>query len=337
VKIQATDELSIPTLPLFFTIRQSDSAQHDVPQFSLMKDFYDDYVRLIVRSSSPILSFPKLLVQQIGLPAKGIALWQTNANEFAGIYKLVPLKNGPLSFEVSARDAVGNELVNWDQLEIAPVTSARGGSMNSNDAKCTISFKPGAVYDVMYLRIETIGSVDNSRYNVVGDAYAIHPSDIPMKGKAKVTLSYPDSALSPKKLGVYRQGRDKWSFVGAALDETSQTVSCDVSSLGAFTLIRDEEPPAVNISFPAQGQQLTNKQPTFTAVAYDELSGIADERSIIMKLDGDVAIAEFDPETKTLTYKPDEPLAPGNHSVSVRAIDNSKNETTRVCRFVIIE
>jgi hypothetical protein len=189
----------------------------------------------------------------------------------------------------------------------------------------------------LYLRIEQIGAVENPGYDAVGQAYQIQPSDIPMKGKAKVKLSYPDSDLMPDKLAVYRKGREKWSFVGAALDEVTKSVSCDVSGLGTFTLIRDEAPPVVNISYPASGQQLTNKRPTFTAVAFDELSGIADERSIIMKIDDEIAIAEFDPETKTLTYQPDEPLAPGSHSLSVRAIDNSKNESTRVCHFEIIE
>lgn len=337
IKIQAEDNFSVPSFPLFYQVEGAQLSPDDVPQISIEKDFYDDFARLIIRTSTILPAFPKLLVQQIGMPAAEVELWQNDLEEYAGIYKLIPGKDGPLSFEVSASDNAGNELLRWDQIDIETVTPRAGGTISSKDGDCNVTFGAKAVYDNVFLRIDHEGVVDGPKYDSVGDAYQIYPQDIPFKGSATVRLKYPETDLLPDKLGVYRKGRNGWSFNGNSLDESNYTISCNLSSFGTFALIRDEVPPVVEIKYPLNNHRITSRRPTFTAVVYDELSGVADERSIVMKIDGEEVIAEFDPETKAIKYKPDEPLLPGNHVFSVRAYDNSKNETEVVYNFVVLD
>ena len=56
-----------------------------------------------------------------------------------------------------------------------------------------------------------------------------------------------------------------------------------------------------------------------------------------MRLDGDKVIAEFDPDAKTIKYEPDEPLLPGEHTLSVWAIDNSSNEVLVSQTFYVLD
>jgi hypothetical protein len=76
--------------------------------------------------------------------------------------------------------------------------------------------------------------------------------------------------------------------------------------------------------------------PGLLAVVYDDLSGIEDERSIVMKLDGQIVIAEYDPEARTIKYIPEAPLSPGEYTISVWAKDNSNNEIFVSNKFTII-
>lgn len=337
LKIQSLDEHSILSFPLFHKINEIDASVEEVPQISIENDFYDDFVRVIIRTTMILPEMPILHVQQIGLPSTEVELWQNDVKTYAGIYKLIPGRNGPLSFDVTATDCAGNELYSWDQIDVETVTPSHGGKIVSKDDNCAVSFSSNEVYDFIFLRIDHQNKLDDPQYDSVGDVYEVHPQDIPFKGRATIQLKYPESDINPEKLGIYRKGKSKWGFNGNTLDEKNYAISCNTSSFGTYTLIRDEIPPVVELKYPNNNIQLSQKRPTFTAVVYDELSGVADERSIVMKIDGNEVIAGFDPETKTVKYKPDEPLLPGNHTFSVRAFDNSKNETEVVYNFVILD
>ena len=78
---------------------------------------------------------------------------------------------------------------------------------------------------------------------------------------------------------------------------------------------------------PKHQTSIKQKYPTFKAKVRDLLSGIASERSIVVKLDDQKVIAEYDPEKHLVKYTVEEPLSIGVHSVSVWATDNSRNET----------
>jgi len=89
------------------------------------------------------------------------------------------------------------------------------------------------------------------------------------------------------------------------------------------------------ITAPGNGSVPSDKMPAFLATVYDKLSGIASERSIVMKLDKQELIAEYDPEARTIKYLPDSPLSSGEHTLSVWAIDNSKNVVSVSHKFMI--
>jgi len=74
---------------------------------------------------------------------------------------------------------------------------------------------------------------------------------------------------------------------------------------------------------------------TVKARVRDRLSGIPNERFIVITLDGEKTISEYDPERYSVTYKPEEPLQPGEHFVEVWAKDNCGNESSERIIFTI--
>ncbi len=335
LKIQSVDDDGVESFPLYKLIEGSTLTENLMTDISLEKDFYDDYIRLTLKVDGLIGSTPKLSVQQIGIPATEVPLWQNRFNEIIGVYPLMPGKDGPLSIEANANDLSGRELTYWEQMDIRTVFPHRGGSIISKDGNCRVVFNSESVYKNLFLRIESIGPLDDSAYDFVGEAYEIYPQDIPLKRSAKIELNYPNIDPSPSKLGIYQINRTRPGFRGNNLNLQKSSISCNISNLGAFTILRDTIPPVVEIRHPANNAQLSDKKPTLIAVVYDALSGIANERSIVMRLDGAKVIAEYDPDARTINYELEEALLSGEHVVSIWAVDNCKNEILVSHKFYI--
>jgi hypothetical protein len=337
VKIQSVQDFGIESFPSYYLVKTDSSIDNVMTDLSLEKDFYDDYIRLTLSVNGLIQDSPKLLVQQIGIPATEVSLWQIRFNEFIGIYQLASGKDGPLYIEANAIDLSGRELTYWEQFEIRTVFPNRGGSITSKDGLCRAVFSAASVYKNLFLRIENQGPLNNTNYDFVGEIYEITPQDVPLKSSATVEIKYPSTDELPDKLGIYQVDRNKPGFRGNDINFQKNAISCNISNLGALTLIRDTIPPYVEIQRPGNNTQSSDKKPTILAVVYDELSGIANELSIVMKLDGKKLIAEFDPDARTIKFEPDDPLSPGEHTISVWAIDNSKNEASVSQKFYILE
>ena len=337
IKILAQDQnWGFSSFPSFHLLTPDSMTDDSVPELRLEKDFYDDYFRLQLTADGVIWNSPEITVQQIGLPTTQISLWQNDFNEFVGIYSFIPQRNGPLAIEVRAKNLAGQELAYWDQFEIQTVSPQRGGTIAAKDGKCRINFDSGSVYKNAFLRLNSLDLSIEPKYERVGEVYEIFPQDVLFKKSGRLELQYPASDSLPGKLGIYRKTKRGWGFVGNKIDFNRRVVSSQVSSLGMFTLIRDTVPPVLSIRHPQNRAIIRENTPKLLAVVYDTLSGIADERSIIMKLDGRIVIAEYDPEARTIKYVPDDPLSPGEHTISVSASDNCKNEVSVSHKFTII-
>ncbi len=337
VKIQSVDDYGIESFPSYYLANVDTLANQLINELNLKPDFYDDYIRFTLLADGLIQSFPKLYVQQIGMPPTEVSLWQNRFNEFIGIYQLLPGKDGLVSIEAKAIDLSDRELTFWQQFDVRTVSPDRGGSIASSDGRCRVKFYPESVYKNLYLRIKNFGPLDDSTYDFVAEGYEIFPQDIPFKRSATIELKYPSSDSLPDKLGIYQAMLKKPAFRGNKIDIQKKTISCNISNLGVFILIRDTIPPNIEIQYPEYNSQLRDKKPNLLAVVYDELSGIANENAIVMHLDGEKVIAEFDPDAKTVKFEPDEPLLPGEHTVSVFAVDNSQNEARVKHKFFILE
>ena len=55
----------------------------------------------------------------------------------------------------------------------------------------------------------------------------------------------------------------------------------------------------------------------------------------MMELDGEVVIAEYDPEARTLTHHPEAQLWPGSHRLLVTVRDRAGNESTVESEFTV--
>lgn len=337
LKVQLPGDHQQDSFPSFCYLNDSNRTVPAAAELSLEKDFYDDYVRLKITANGPLQGLPRVTVQQTAAMPTTVDIWQNDLQDFCGVYTLQPAKDGPLTITIRADNLLGQELLRQDQFDIQTVQPGRGGSITSRNGDCRLLFGRGTVYRNLYLRLAEQPPLSDAAYPAVGPIFELQPQDIPLKESGELEIKYPPVDSLPEKLGIYIRGKNGWKFVGNRLDRNRGTVQARVSKLGAFTLIRDTVPPSVVIAFPANGTVSSNRQPTLRARVFDLLSGIASERSIVMKLDQVPVIAEYDPENQTITYTPETPLASGEHTLSVWATDNCNNTTLVKVRFNIVK
>ncbi len=336
LKITARDIAGRETFPLFVNL--SDSINSLIPQveFQIEKDFYDDFMRLDLWVNGHIKGQPRMFVQQMGDYPVEIGLFQNNYNSYYGIYKFIPGKDGTLDIEVQAHDLAGKDVLCWDQFDIATITPEDGGWMASDDAKCRVSFGNDRVYRNLFMRISETDIPDTNKYDVIGRAYNIEPQDVPLKRSALVSLKYPGDDPLPDKLGVFGSSNGRWwGFQGKSRNTQTNQISARLGSFRFVTILRDTIPPEIEIYSPKQNGQYQNRSPLIRAHVRDRLSGISNERSIIIRLDGEKVISEYDPEKRIVKYKPEQPLTAGWHRATVWARDNIGNVALVERRFYV--
>jgi len=336
IKILTNTQNEAIASSLFHFIENDALSEELTNELKVEKDFYDDYIRLKVKTPFPSNSIPNIFVQQFGDPPIEVSLVQKDLTEFIGFYPIENGKDGLVSIYANIHFKYRDEINYWEQFDLQTVTPFDGGSFKSEDGNCQVVFGGNKVYENLYLRMEKHAPVNNIKYEAVGDVYKVFPQDVLLKGRAGLTLKYPESDTLPEKLGIYSGYKDKWGFIGNKLDTLSNSITTTVSSLNSYTLMRDVIPPVISVRLPNKNVKLKDKKPQFEIKVYDKLSGIGSERSITMKLNGQKVIAEYDPEIKSIKYKCDLPLLPGRHQFSVFAVDNCLNESKIVQSFYVV-
>ncbi len=335
VKIQSREQFC-ESWPVFYASQNFQRHPDTTRQFILEKDFYDDFVRLELASPGRQIKAAQLTVQQLGLPKQTVPLIQSRLGVFFGVYQFVPEADGIVQIEVHAWDLADNELAYREQFDLQTVTPLNGGGIKSQDGKCRVLFEPDKVYQNLFLRLDRHQGLADDNFDAVGFIYEIMPQDVLLKGSATVELEYPIGDNLPDKLGIYSGSGNRWRLVGNQLDAKRNTIIARTANFGSITLLRDTVPPVIEIKKPISNSRLNQRRPVLQAIVFDELSGIANEKSIIMELDGQMVIAEFDPETESVAYQCEAPLVLGQHVLSVKATDNSKNKSVQTRTFYIV-
>jgi hypothetical protein len=230
------------------------------------------------------------------------------------------------------RGSVKSEYV----IPISIVTKSSGGEAKSEDGKAQVKVDPKTVYEDMNLSIERVKTGKRSNHKVVGQVYSFEPSTIPLNGFAKISLKYTAEDGNPKKLGLYELTEGKWwRFIGQELDTTNKTVSGKVRYFSRYALLADITLPWIKNVYPYDGEKFQTRHPQIQALVGDDLSGIGSDEDILVTIDGEWMIAEYDPETNVLSARPTSPLSYGKHEFRISVKDRAGNES-KVKRYFFV-
>lgn len=333
LKFVARDQFGTRSYPHIFVPNDLLDLTREPPELTLATDFYDDYVRVEVHSSTLLRKRPKLVLHPGARDSVFVELRPVDARHYVAPIALSQFADGPNLLVVTGENGHGRDTV-YEEVRLARVDPREVKSVRSEDGGLHVNFWLNSLYDPLYVRIFADSVADTRDYDLESNVYEIHPRDVPFNLGAIVHLRYPEGESNPEKLGVYYEtSGGRWVFVDNRVDETEQTVWARVLSFEKFALVRDEVPPTIYQIIPGPGARLSDARPVISFKVRDRLSGLGGEESIELRLNGEKTIAEYDPERHRVSYRPDMPLSPGRHEISIEARDRCGNVATLSSHF----
>jgi len=109
-----------------------------------------------------------------------------------------------------------------------------------------------------------------------------------------------------------------------------------VRYLSAYALLEDTLPPEISKVSTFSGKRIKDRRPKITAVVRDDLSGIGSDQDVLVEIDEEWMIPEYDPEKKILSTRPISPLTLGKHLLTISVKDRVGNETKIERNFFVV-
>lgn len=327
LKAVAQDTNGITSFPYFKVLKVRQILSKKKSWIEQKKDFYNNRIIFYLNVSVPVEDTPLMTIQPEAKEASEIDLIQTDLLSYVGIYELTTEHSGRIDIEIHAQDIASRGIFYEEYFNVYPALLGANTSIISDDSQCRFYIHDNSLYKPLFFRIEEFPYQGNNDTNQIGNIYRVNPFDEPLKKSVQVSIAYPVGYLMPEKLGIYmrRNPDSEWRFVNNKWNPKNRTISANVNELNEYTLIRDIESPIIKSIIPYNGSKLRNKQPLIQVYIQDNLSGFNSDKHLILKLDDEKVIAEYDPEKHRLSFKPQEPLSSGKHQIQIIAYDRSGN------------
>jgi hypothetical protein len=177
----------------------------------------------------------------------------------------------------------------------------------------------------IFFRLETSDSSPATEIKMTPDDRIIFDG---MEIKAPVPPGYP-----PEKTAFYGISRNgDPGFAGNSKDSAGY-IMASVKSFGTYRIMADTIPPKINSIRPWDNSNVNTARPSIRFFMDDELSGFNSDTLLIVTLDGEYQICEYDIDHKIVYVHLTEDLAPGRHDLVITARDRLGNTTVKRSSF----
>lgn len=205
----------------------------------------------------------------------------------------------------------------------------------SKDGRLSLKFTGNTLYRPMFVQIIDHDVASKVVLRLNSDHYEILPHVFPCREDFEIT--YQMSGDHPKNdiSGIcwLDKKKDKWVW----LDNTNENNVVKAKSIGggSFAAVIDYDPPTItNLNVRANGSYFDSTM-GIKFLLKDTLSGFEDDRSIVIKIDGEWVIPEYDPESYICTTEPLHPLSIGEHHLAIQVYDQVGNMAEEYRKFII--
>jgi len=335
-KFWTISDLGFSNFPIFAS---TDSLSPDflslLKNSRLKKIFMDDFLLLRLHTARPIVR-PLHLIYNTGFSTGSIPLRQLDLTRFEATIPLDSIANAFALFSI--QNTSRSKRFPIDFVKLFKIEPSREKEISLSRDGSSIRFLKHSAYQPIFFRFEKL-PLRRAAISIPGDSITdllqLDPTDIPLKRGAILSLHIPDTEKDIKKLAVYAPSKRKWFFQGNTLSADRQRLEVHLRNFGRFTILRDTTPPSILAISPHHLQISTAPRPKIVVRFKDNLSGIENEEAIRLTLDGKFCIAEYDPEMRQITYRPDTALQNGTHLLQIRIVDRCGNSVEKRWSFIV--
>ncbi len=338
IRFRAVDELELKSDPHYLVLNsvtyQQNPAGGEV-NLDLDHSFKDGFLIIGLEFDSVLRKKPQLSLKVGGFLFHPLLITQMDERSYQATYAFSEAKAKEVVLEVMCQNVWGDSATIVHRIPLSVCSPASGGEAWSEDGAARIKIDSGTVHCPVQLLIKKIARTKTSGKR--GDIYSFEPDDVPFAKSAWVSLSYERTGGDPNRLALYEYKNRSWLFVGNELDPEAKVVSGRVRYLSTYALIEDESAPKVKIVRPRKERRIKNRQPEIYAKIWDDRSGFGSEKAIIVTIDDQWIIPEYDPEKGVLKTTPHRPLSYGWHTLRIVAEDRMGNVGVAERKFEITE
>jgi len=162
---------------------------------------------------------------------------------------------------------------------------------------------------------------------IVAGPWTLGPKGLSFAAGADVRVTIPDLRIEPSKVGMCLYNGGGWSWWGGVYDSSSKSLKAALAGTGMFAVLADTAAPVISALNIDQGEQVKISHPTVRFTLTDDLSGVEDDRSFNVTIDGDWMVPEYDPERRTCVATPHWRLTGGRHKLRIEVCDRCGNQT----------
>ncbi len=202
------------------------------------------------------------------------------------------------------------------------------------DSLFTIMIGRENLFEPCYIGLKKDQVVVRSLLGMNSDFYEVFPEAFVTRKDFDVKLRITSRHLKNDRSGLcwLDVKKDRWIWLEDSRYQ-NDIISATSRGGGAFGAVFDFDPPRIDRLNLVPRETVETAYPAIEFRLSDTLSGIADDRSIDIRIDRKWMIPEYDPQTEICKTQPIEPLDPGEHHLAIIVIDRAGNKAEKYLIF----
>lgn len=223
-----------------------------------------------------------------------------------------------------------------DSLNIVRVGGGTNREIAISDS-CFLVFDDKTFYEPRFLEVRGthfVGAIKGARTH--NWHYEVLPEVFALASDYTIRMLLPGGRQFTEYTGVCWLDKKENRWVWLENEFVSESVlEAQSSGGGSFVGVMDLTAPKILYLNLENGRTYRVSRPSIEFKIDDTLAGIEDDRNILIRLDGEWLIPEFDPESGQVTAQPHWDLADGEHHLGIEITDRAGNAGEQYLRFIV--
>ena len=232
------------------------------------------------------------------------------------------------------RDLTRKASVSVDTVDIALV-GHRDGQEVAVDEFMTLHVDRGNFYQPRFLELRSHSIPMRTALKINSFRYDILPPAFVCRSPFEMSLNVPSVNVSVIPCGLcwLDQDENEWVWINDTVQ--GNILRTGSQGGGSFAAVFDGDAPEIKSLNIHDGRTYHDFNLPVTFFIVDTLSGIGDDRDIVVKLDGQWLIPEYDPERGFCRAQPLTSLKAGKHHLGIMITDRAGNVTEQYLNFFV--
>ncbi len=205
------------------------------------------------------------------------------------------------------------------------------------DGEIVLTGEENTFYDTTFIWGRTVNTSQPKEGQIIAGPYYLQPYLIPFNNEMLLKIAI-DPIYSMRNLGIYyyNQKNFEWNYLPSQLSSDSLYMNTSILSGEIFAVIEENNAPKLSEFIPdLNGTYYSSDLEHISFQVIDTFSGLEGETDVIVKLDDNPVVFEYNSYQNKVRYPLKYNLKKGTHTLYVQASDKVGNRSIVKGKFFI--